>query len=127
MQAGVYDPCGIPPSDIQQIVVICYDFLELIFLDDFFRANHDFLELRVPIRVPTTRGGTDNGEGGGGLPIENFVQELLSQQPVVYRLVPAPAVTTVSLTDREILNFWVQFSAPRWNNLRDMPITDLHP
>ena len=34
-------------------------------------------------------------------------------------------ITTVSLTDREIMNFWVYISAPRWNKLNDMPITDL--
>ena len=35
-----------------------------------------------------------------------------------------PAViTTVSLTDREIQSCWVKFSASRWNNLSDMPIT----
>ena len=31
-----------------------------------------------------------------------------------------PVITTASLTDRENQNFWVQFSASRWNN---MPIT----
>ena len=34
-----------------------------------------------------------------------------------------PVITTVSLTDRENLNFCVLFSAPRWNNLSDMRIT----
>ena len=37
-------------------------------------------------------------------------------------LLPA-LITTESLTDREFLNFRDQFSAPRWNNLSDMPIT----
>ena len=32
-------------------------------------------------------------------------------------------ITTVSLTDREVLNFRVSFSASRWNNISDMAIT----
>ena len=34
-------------------------------------------------------------------------------------------MTTVSLTDREVQIFWVCFSAYRWNNLSEMPITDV--
>ena len=35
-----------------------------------------------------------------------------------------PVITTAPLTDRENQNFWVSFSASRWNNLSNMPITD---
>ena len=34
----------------------------------------------------------------------------------------AAVIPAVSLTDIELPNFWVYFSASRWNNLSDMPI-----
>lgn len=45
--------------------------------------------------------------------------------PSVYSgVVSAAVIATVSLSDKEIQNCWVCFSAPRWNHLSDMLITD---